>query len=68
MVEAAVLRGAIIFLYTTTLGVVWWDLLHGSGCWAWIVLAMGLLLVFVRIVLGNRIAEKFDQLRKLAVR
>jgi hypothetical protein len=51
-------RGTIQLLYTTTLVVIWWDLLHGHACWAWIVLTLGLFLIFMRMLFGTRIAEK----------
>jgi hypothetical protein len=59
------LRGIIIFLYTTTVAVVWVDLLHGNVRWAWVVLTLGLLLIFLRVVFGTSVAEKFDRLLNL---
>jgi hypothetical protein len=61
------IRGIITILYTTTLGVVWWDLLHGDVRWAWVVLTSGLLLIFMRIVFGTRIAEKCSSLIGFAI-
>ena len=60
-------RRIIILLYTTTLGVVWWDLLHGNVRWAWVTLVFGLLLIFMRIVFGTGISRKVDHFIKLAL-
>jgi hypothetical protein len=51
---ASMIRGIITLLYTTTLGVVWWDLLHGNLPWAWATLSLGLMLIFIRIVFASK--------------
>jgi hypothetical protein len=52
------IRGIIILLYTITLGVMWWDLLHGNVRWAWVTLTLGLMLIFMRIIFGSSKSQK----------
>ena len=59
------IRGIIILLYTITLGVMWWDLLHGNARWAWVTLTLGLLLIFMRIVFGSSKTRKLIHFLKL---